>query len=484
VLTETTLLALAGGAVGIFVADAGVAFITAYFGDRLPQALPVHADGRVFAFTAIVALLTGLAAGLAPALRLSRANVIDGIKQSGGRADSEAGSARLRGVLVVVEVALSLVLLVGAGLMMRSLWELREVNGGFDPSQVLIADVALPEPRYPEPQQQWRFFESLLAKIRALPGVESAAVVTNLPLADGGNSWPVAIVGRPKLPLSEQPQVQGNSITPGYLRAMRIGLVRGRDLDENDRDGRTPVILVSEAMARWLWPGQDPIGQRLIIGFFPDKVWEVVGVVKDVRERGLAKEGTASLYMPYAQNPPPFGTLVVRTRTSLPATLSSAVTAAVHEIDRDQPVTNVMPMEAVVARSMADKRLTMLLLGAFAGLAVLLSAVGIYSVLAYAVRRRMREIGIRMALGASRPGVVRMVIADALTPTLAGIGLGVVGALAIRKVIASFLYGVSPSDPVTFAAVATLLLVVALAASALPAYRAAQVDPVTPMRDE
>ncbi|MGE5813599.1 MAG: ADOP family duplicated permease [Acidobacteriota bacterium] len=484
VLTETTLLALLGGAVGIFVADGGVQLITAFFGDRLPQALPVHADARVFAFTAVVALLTGLAAGLAPALRLSRANVVDGIKQGGGRADSETGSARLRALLVVAEVGLSLVLLVGAGLMMRSLWELRGVDAGFDPANVLIADVPLSEPRYPKPGQQWRFFESVLARIRALPGVESAGLVTNLPLADGGNSWPVAIVGRPQLPLSEQPQVQGNIITPGYLSALRIGLTRGRDINENDREGRTPVVLVSEAMARWLWPGQDPIGQHFTVGFFPGKVWEVVGIVKDVKERGLAKEGTASLYMPFAQNPAPFGTLVIRTRTSLPAALSSAVTAAVHEIDPDQPLDNVMPMNAVVARSMADKRLTMLLLGAFAALALVLSAVGIYSVLAYAVRRRMREIGIRMALGADRPGVIRMVLSDALKPTLAGVGLGIIGAVAIRKVIASLLFGVGPGDPVTFAAVATLLLIVALAASALPAYRAAQVDPVTPMRDE
>jgi predicted lysophospholipase L1 biosynthesis ABC-type transport system permease subunit len=237
-------------------------------------------------------------------------------------------------------------------------------------------------------------------------------------------------------------------------------------------------------MARWLWPGKDPIGQRVAVGFFPDKVWEVVGVVKDVKERGLAQEGTASLYMPFAQNPPPGATLVVRTRTSQPATLGSALVGAVREIDADQPVIDIRPMDAIVMQSTSNSRFTMLLLGAFALLALVLAAVGIYSVVAYAVRRRAREIGIRMALGADRRGVVRMVLADAMKPTILGVGLGVLGALAVRKVMASLLFGVSPGDPVTFVSVATLLLVVAGAASAVPAYRAAQVDPVTPMRDE
>ena len=484
VLTETILLAIAGGALGLLVASGGVDLITAFFGERLPGAVAIHADRRVLAFTLLISVATGLVAGLAPALRLARANVIDGIKQGGGRADSESGGTRLRSLLVVVEVGLSLVLLVGAGLMIRSLWQLNRVDAGFDPGNVITASVALPEPRYPEPPRQLRFMESVLARVRALPGVESAGLVTNLPLGEDGNNWPVAVIGRPELPMAQQPQVQGNVITPGYLRSLRIQLAQGREIAETDREGRQPVVLVSESTARWLWPNQNPIGGRFTVGFFPGKVWEVVGVVKDVKERGLAKEGTRSIYVPLAQMPVPYVTLVARTRTSPAAAVGPALVAAVHEIDRDQPVTDVMPMETVISRSTADRRFTMLLLAAFAALALLLAAVGIYSVLAYAVRRRLREIGIRMALGADRRGVIRMVMADALRPTLVGVGLGLAGAIAIRSVMASLIFGVSPGDPVTLAVVATLLLLVALTASALPAYRAMQVDPVTTLRDE
>ena len=238
VLTETTLLALGGGAIGLLIAGPGVSLITPYFGDRLPQSVPVSADVRVLAFTLMVAVLTGLLAGLAPALRMSRANVSEGIKQ-GGRAESETGGARLRSLLVVVEVALSLVLLAGAGLMVRSLWQLHRVDAGLDAEQVLTASVALSEPKYPKPEDQLRFLENVLARVKTLPGVESAGYVTNLPLGGGGNQWPVAIEGRPALPMAEQPQLQGNVVTPDYFRALRIPVVKGRGLTEEDREGRT-----------------------------------------------------------------------------------------------------------------------------------------------------------------------------------------------------------------------------------------------------
>jgi putative ABC transport system permease protein len=483
VLTETMLLAVAGGALGLLVSGPGVTLITSYFGDRLPRSVPVQADARVLAFTLFVSLLTGLVAGFAPALRLARANLIDGIKQ-GGRSDAESGGARLRSLLVVVEVGLSLVLLVGAGLMIRSLWLLNRVDAGLNPQNVLTASIALPEPRYPKPEDQGRFLEAVVARVKTLPGVESAGLVTNLPLGEDGNQWPVAIQGRPQLPLAEQPQLQGNVVTPEYFRTLRIPVVKGREISEADRPGRPNVMLVSESAARWLWPADNPIGQRLTLGFYPDKLWEIVGIVKDVKERALAKKGTASMYLPLAQLPEPYGSLVIRTRTTEPAALASALVSAIHELDRDQPVVDVLPMDAVVARSTADTRITMILLAAFAALALLLAAVGIYSVLAYAVRRRVREIGIRMALGADGHGVVRMVIADALRPTLLGIGLGLAGSVAIRGVMKSLVFGVSAGDPLTFAAVAALLIVVALVSSALPAYRATQVDPVVALRDE
>ena len=483
VLTETTLLAVAGGALGLLVAEGGVRLISAFLGSRLPENLALRADARVLAFTAAVSLVAGLAAGLAPALRMAKASVGEAIKQGGGRSESEAAGSRLRATLVVVEVALSLVLLIGAGLMIRSLWQLHRVDAGFDARNVLTGWVSLPRTRYAEPEQQARFIDSLLSRVRALPGVEVAAFAPNLPLANG-NNWPVSIVGRPQLPLSEQPQLQGNVVTPGYLRTLRIPLVRGRDISEADQADRPAVVLVSEAAAKWLWPGQDPIGQRMVEGFVPDAVREVVGIVKDVKERGLHEPGTASMYLPLAQVPGFYGALVVRTRTSQPETLGPSLVAAVRELDRNLPVEDLMPMEMVVERSTSDTRFTMFLLAAFAGLALLLAAVGIYSVLAYAVRRRVREIGIRVALGADGRGVVRMVMGDALRPALLGVALGLAGALALRGVMANLLFGVSPADPATFAAVAALLVIVAVGSSALPAYRATRVDPVVALRDE
>lgn len=481
VLTETTILAGAGALLGLLLAKGGVRLITAFFGERLP-AMDIAADGRVIAFTAFVAVFTALAAGLAPGLRLARGNVSDAIKEGGGRGESDPDGGRLRAVLVITEVALSIVLLVGAGLMIRSLWGLSRVEAGFDARGVLTASVSLPETRYPAGEAQTRFFDSLLSRVRALPGVTSASIVTNLPMVNG-NQWPVQIIGRAKLPISEQPQLQGNVMMPGYLKTMGISIVRGRDITEADRAGRPAVMLISEAAAQWLWPNENPIGQRLVLGFFPDAEREIVGIVRDVKERGLEAQGTASMYLPFAQLPAPYGSLVVKTDAKSPAVLAPSLTAALREIDREIPLVDTLPMEAIVADSTAQTRVTMYLLGSFAALAVLLAAVGIYSVLSYGVRRRMREIGIRMALGADSRGVVQMVVGQALTLTAIGVVLGLAGAVAIRNVMASLVYGVTPADPLTFSSVAALLLAVALLSAAFPAYRATKVDPITTLRE-
>ncbi len=385
---------------------------------------------------------------------------------------------------IVVEVALSLVLLIGAGLLIRSLWLLNTVSPGFDARGVLTASVSLPERRYPEREQQARFFTGLVGPGAGVARSRIRGIVMALPLSGSGNSWPVQIIGRPQLPMSEQPQVQGNLITPGYLHTMRIPLVRGRDFTEADRQGAPAVALVSEAMAKRLWPGEDPIGQRLSTAFFPEATREVIGIVRDVREHELAAAGIASMYFPLAQVPWATAAIVARTRLAAPEALASSLVAALHAIDPDQPIDFVMPMEMVVTRSMSDRQFTMYLLAAFAAFALVLAAIGLYSVLAYGVRRRVREIGIRMALGAGARGVVRMVVADALRPTLIGIAVGLAAAIGIRRVIASLLFGVNPGDPPTFAAVAALLLVVALAASALPAYSATRIDPNLALRDE
>jgi predicted permease len=445
--------------------------------------MPIHADGRVLVFTMLVSLLAGVLAGVAPALRLAKSGVVDMIKQ-GGRAESDGAGGRVRSTLVVIEVALSLVLLAGAGLLIRSLWVLGTVDPGFEPRGVLSAQVPLAESRYPEPEQRVRFFQDLLGRVRALPGVESAGSVLMLPLGGAGNNWPIQIEGKPQVPVAEQPQVQGNIISPGYLRTMRIPVVRGRDFTAADRAGAPAVILVSEAMARRHWPGQDPIGQRLTAAFYPEAVREVVGVVRDVKERALNTAGTVSMYLPLAQVPGERAAIVVRTRTSPPEALAPSLVGTVQAVDPDQPVGDVMAMEMVLSRSLSDRQLTMYLLAAFAGFALVLAAIGLYSVLAYGVRRRVREIGIRMALGADGRGVVRMVMADALRPTLVGIVLGLAAALTIRRVVESLLFGVSPADPLTFAAVSALLVGVALASSAVPAYWATRIDPNAALRDE
>jgi predicted permease len=483
-LTETTLLSLAGGALGLFVAGAGVDLITAYFGNGLPQALPMEADGRVLLFTVLVSLLTGTAAGLAPALRLARSSVIESIKQGGGRSDSEAGGSRVRSTLVAAEVALSLVLLVGAGLMIRSVWLLTGVHPGMDPRQVLTAWVSLPEPGYGQPEQQVRFYDELLRRVRALPDVESVGLASLLPLGGEGNSWPVQVVGRPQVPISEQLQVQGNVISPGYLQSLRIPMLRGRDFTDADRADAPAVVLVSESTARLFWPNEDPLGQRVHLAFFPDATREVVGIVRDVRERELSEEGTASIYLPAAQSPRTQMAVVVRSRTTVPEALEPALTAAVRAIDPNQPVTEVMSMPAIVSRSTSNRQFTMYLLSAFAAFALVLAAIGLYSVLAYSVRRRVREIGIRMALGADRRGVVRMVVGEALRPTLVGLAAGLASAFAIRRVVEGLIYGVSPGDPWTFTAVSALLFAVALASSAVPAYAATKVDPMRALRDD
>jgi predicted permease len=491
VLAETVLLSLVGGLVGLFIAKAGTTLITNFLADSLPRSLEINLDGWVLGFTLIVSLVTGIVAGLAPAFRLTTPDLNEALKQS-GRTGSESGGGRVRNLLVISEVALSLMLLVGAGLMIRSLWLLRRVDPGFDPNNVITMTVAVPGTRFTSALQETEFFDSALTRVHALPGVTAAGLIDDLPMDNSGSHQPIAIEGRPIVPMAEQPEVDVRVISPEYLRAMHVPLRRGRELNAADTRDRPYAILISETMAHRFWPNEDPIGKHLTLTFSPEKPREIVGIVGDVKQDGLdAKSPSATLYYPVAQIGTPMTgewhsftmSLAVRT-TSRPNSLVSAVTNAIHELDREIPLVDVATMEDLITNSISQRRFNMLLFAAFAGLAVVLAAVGIYSVLAYAVRRRGREIGIRMALGAQIADVVRMVVMEGMMPTLIGVSIGVAGALALGRVLATLIYGIQASDPLTFVAVAALLLIVAALACSIPAYRAARVEPIQALRDE
>ena len=491
-LTETVLLALAGGVLGLSCAHFGIRLIVAFLADRLPSSTEVSLDSRVLAFTAVISTVSGIVAGVLPAVRLARGDVSQVLKQGLGRTDADSGGHRTRSVLVVSEVALSLVLLVGAGLMIRSFQKLQGVNPGFDARNVLTMNAMVSRAKFSTPQQQITFFERVLQRIRTLPGVESAGVIDDLPLDNGGSHQPIAIEGRPVVPMSEQPEVDVRLISPGYMSALHVPVLRGRDISDTDSAGRPGVILISESMARQFWPGEDPLGKRLTLTFYPGAVREVVGVVGDVKLDSLDQtRPNAALYFPLDQVSAPSNggwnsfpmTLVVRS-ASASAGMVPAVTNAVHAVDPDMPLRDIFTMDDLVANSVSQQRFNMLLLGAFAALALLLAAVGIYSVLSYSVKRSVREIGIRLALGARLSDELRRVVFEGMKPTLLGVAVGTAGALLLGRVLSSLVFEVRPTDPVTFVAVTVLLAAIALLASIIPAYRATRVDPMVALRYE
>lgn len=346
--------------------------------------------------------------------------------------------------------------------------------------------------KFPGPEQQIQFFDQVLQKVRALPGVESAGVADDVPLNSGGSHQPIQIEGQPVVAMADQPEVDVRLISPGYMRSMQTPILRGRDFNDADVVGRPAAILISKSMAERFWPGENPIGKRLTLTFSPAQVREVVGVVGDVKLDSLDQaRPSTTLYVPLGQltKPTEFDwrsfpmTLVVRSTTS-PGSMVSAVTNAVHEVERDMPVRDIFTMDDLVANSLLQPRFNMLLMGVFAALAVLLAGIGIYSVLSYSVRQRVPEIGIRLALGARLTDVLRLVLIEGMKPALLGVAIGIAGALALGKVVASLVYQVKPSDPLTFAGVAVLLGMIALLACLIPAYRASRVDPVIALRNE
>src|SRR5438552_2216275 len=490
-ISETVLMALAGGALGLLFAHYGVVVMVWCVVDRLPRATEIGLDGWVFTFALGVSLLSGIAVGLVSALRFAKNDVSGSLKQGLGRTSSDSGGTRTRNILVVSEVALSLMLLIGAGLLIRSLSMLRHVNPGFDPNSLLTLEVSIPSTKFSEPMQQVRYFERVLDQVRGLPGVQSAGLIDSLPLS-GGSHQPVSVEGRPVVPMADQPEVDVRLISPGYVSAMHIALLSGRDIDQSDVQGRPGAVLISQSFAKLFWPNENPIGKHLTLYFFRDLPRVVVGVVADVRLDALNEtRPTPALYTPLAQVAPTTGgtwrsfglNLAVRTNAD-PLNVASMVTNSIREVDAEVPLLNIQTMEESVSASLSPQRFTMLLLVAFAGTALVLAAAGIYGVMAYMVTRRTREIGVRMALGADASDVLRLVIGQGMWTTAIGVAIGIGGAFALTRTMQSLLFGVSTTDPMTLAGVVLLLAAVSAFACWVPARKATKVDPLVALRYE
>ncbi|HEY2907003.1 MAG TPA: ABC transporter permease [Vicinamibacterales bacterium] len=474
-LVESLLLAAAGGAAGFLLARACLAAGAALMADQVPRADELAMDGRVLLFVVGTSVLTGILSGALPALRAGRTDLNDALKE-GGRNESTVG-LRTRRLLIVAEVALSLVLLMGAGVMVRTLSALRHVDAGFDPHNVLTMQVALPQTRYATPARISAFFDESLRRIRALPAVESAAAVDDLP-ARGGSVQPIVLEGHAELLPKDQPTVAVRKITPGYLHTLRITLLRGRDVADTDKD----VMLISRDAAKLLWGDADPIGRRVTLPLESKTIQQqVVGVVADVKQGELAEPAMPTVYEYTQERSWNNMAFVVRTLVP-PSSLAQPASAVVRGIDPEQPVEEIRTMDDVLDETLTSQRFSALLLALFAGVALALASVGIYSVLSYIVRGRSHEIGIRTALGARTGDVVRMVVVEGMTPAAIGIAAGVLGALASGKLLQKLVFGVSASDPLTLVAVAGTLALVALLASLIPAYRATRLDPIDVLR--
>jgi putative ABC transport system permease protein len=474
-LIEALVLAIVGGVAGLVLARTALTAAAALLANQIPRAEEVTIDTRVLLFVVAVSFITGVLAGALPALRAGRADLNDALKE-GGRNDSAVG-IRTRRVLIVCEVALSLVLLMGAAVMLRSLLALRHVDTGFDPRNVLTLRVSLPATKYKTPAQISAFFDTALHRFRALPGVQAVGGVDDLPIT-GGSVQPIVLEGHAELLPRDQPTVAVRKATPGYLRAMNIPLLRGRDIADGDVD----VMLVSRAAATLLWGDADPIGRRVTLPLESrTSMKQVIGIVGDVKQGELSEAAMPTVYEFTREHN--FSTFAFALRTSVPPlSLAQPAAGVVRAIDPNQPVEDIRSMDQVLDETLTSQRFSALLLGLFAAAALALASVGIYSVLSYIVRGRSREIGIRTALGAQTADVVRLVIREGMTPTSIGIVIGVVAALASARVLRRLVFGVSASDPLTLAGVAGTLAIVAVVASLVPAYRASRVDPLTVLR--
>jgi len=483
-LTESMLLATLGGAVGTLVAYWGIGAITALIPEKVLHLTgSPRLDLRVLGFTLVISLGSGVLSGLSALRRASRPNLTDTLREGGVGSGSDTQLAR--SIFVVAEIALAVVLLIGSGLMIRSLWKIQHVQLGFDSRNVVTAQISLPSARYPQREQTTNFFQQLCERVRALPGVQAVGAISRLPVTGGFGSTSIAIEGRAEminlLP-QERPKIFPRTVTPDYFQAMEIPLLKGRFMTSND-DGNAPlVVLINQTAAERYWPGQNPLGQRVQIG--GGSPWkEVIGIVGDVKHRGgLDQDILPEVYYPWAQFTQGSGALVVRGANV--ASLAPAIRKIAQELDKLLPISKVRTLEEIVEDSVAASRTNTLLLALFAGIALTLAAVGIYGVMAYSVAQCTHEIGVRMALGAQSSDILNLVLKQGMVLALAGALIGLIASWGLMRLMESLLFGVGTTDAFTFILIPLLLILVALLACWLPARRATKVDPLVALRNE
>jgi putative ABC transport system permease protein len=485
-LTESILVSLVGGFFAVLLAIWGTSLLVALKPDNLPRLQEIGVDARVLGFTFGISLLTGVLFGLLPAWTAARSGVSEGLKESGRGATAGSARQRLRSMFVVGELAVALILLVGAGLLIKTFWKLRSVESGFNPDHLLTMRVELPEARYKEKDPQTRFRMQALAAINSLPGVQ-AAMVSELPLSGDSLDHDFLIEGRPPIAPGDEPSLETRSVMGDYFQAMQMPLRAGRNFGPPDFDAQAPRVgIVNEAMVRQYFPNEDPLDKRVRWARDQEVHWmTIIGVVGDVKHFGLDLPDLPALYSPYPQADPwkRWMTFVARTQSE-PSAMAAAIKQQIWKTDSQLPVTKLETMNEVAAGSFAARRFNMLLLAIFAGLALVLAAVGIYGVMSYAVTQRTQEIGIRMALGARAGDVLKLIIRNGLALTLLGVVIGVGGALALTRLLRTLLFGVTPTDALTFVTVSAVLIIVSMLACYLPARRATKVDPLVALRYE
>jgi putative ABC transport system permease protein len=479
-LTETTVIGLLGGAGGLLVAYWGLYGLL-----KLPQGFvdtnSARLDGRVLLFAFAVSVITGWLFGLLPALQLARPDLQSSLKE-GARGSGEGSRwNRVRGGFVVAQVALSLVMLVSAGLLLRSFDKLLRVNVGFRPEQLLTLEYRLPRTKYKEPAAQWNFHRQLVEQLQQVPGVQSASLVRGLPFSGNGGTISIVLPDREPPPKGQEPEVMFNTAMPNYFETIGIPLLQGRLFGNEDQARTTPVVVINQTMAHRFWPNQDPLGKQVKLG--DGTTVTVIGVVGDAKHYWLEEEQKPQMYDSYSQDPGLFATVVVRTNVE-PLSLSEPVRQALWRVDADQPMWKIRTVEFLVKRSTADRRFLMALMGIFAVLALVLTIIGLYGVISYLVNQRTQEIGIRMALGAQMRDIMRMVLKQGMVLVLTGVGLGLGAAWLLTRLMSRLLYQVSATDPLTFVAISLLLITVALLACYIPARRATKVDPLVALRYE
>jgi putative ABC transport system permease protein len=484
-LTESLLLSLTGGLLGLLLAVWGNSLLVSLIPTDVPRIHEVSLDGRILAFTVLVSFVTGLVFGLAPALQASKLDLNESLKEGLRGTTSGLRQNRLRSLLVVSEVAMALVLLVSATLLIKSFVRLSDVNPGFDPANVLTMDVQvpnLPPSRYAKKEEQTAFFQQLTDRVRALPGVESASAVLTLPLTGAFEATDVILPGTESVSGAVRPEADYTTVTPDYFVTMQIPLLKGRQFSSQDTKDTPGVIIVNEAFAQSLWPNENPLGKRFTVGFEKEQR-EIIGVVGNIKQTTLDAQTRSAMYMPHLQSPSAVMTMLVRT-TGEPLRIAGSVREQVRAIDKDVPVTHIQTMEQIFSASVAQQRFSMLIVGLFAGLALILATVGIYGVMAYSVTQRSHEIGVRMALGAGTSQVLKLILKDGMVLALLGVAIGLAGAFALTRLMTTLLFEVTPTDAMTLIVVPLILLGVALFACYIPARRATKVDPLVALRYE